>query len=719
MPMNRSAYLTTGFAIKALANLSKAKIALHGEENIPAGPTIFVINHFTRIETFLLPAIIFNLTDIPVQSLAHSSLFQGGLARFFDLVGVLSTVNPKRDEIIVASLLSGAANWIIFPEGSMVKTKQIIQRGRYMVTDPKGMRQPHTGAASLALRTELYRHRLLHAGRQPGKQTEEILAHLHLASLAEVRNTATTIMPVNLTYYPLRARENIVSSLAAKMVKDIPARMLEEIMLEGTMLLSGVDIDIHFGKPIAITPYLDRPEIRRELQQHDFTGFAMPVGLKAVLQNLAGEVMQRYMHHIYAMTTVNHDHLFAAFLRLYPFRSIRTADLQRRVFWAATLLGERDYSGLRLHQSLRSNQIHLLTDDRFSKFSNFLRLAIDTKIIQQKDDLLLKDRSRLSTAISFHRGRIDNPIEVIANEVEPLPALKKLLLSLAWQPDFLLRFTLVRYLLKKEQLHHRLDQVNFATGKPLPETSSFLLPSYRRHIGIVLIHGYLASPAEVRSLARHLQRRGYWVYAPRLPGHGTAPGDLATRDYQEWINAVETGYALMKTICDRVVLGGFSAGASLAFDLAARSNSVAGVFAIGPPLHLQDYTTDFMPAIDVWKRLVKKLRGSDTQQFFQFITTNPHITYRQNPYTGIREVGRLLEGVIERLAEVTAPALVIQVENDPSIDRQSAYNVFDRLGSSAKQLNQIDLHHHGHAGGGNHYHLHLAISRFINDLCRS
>ena len=45
--MNRFAYRTTGFAIKAIENLSKASINLHGTENIPDGSLIFVINHFT------------------------------------------------------------------------------------------------------------------------------------------------------------------------------------------------------------------------------------------------------------------------------------------------------------------------------------------------------------------------------------------------------------------------------------------------------------------------------------------------------------------------------------------------------------------------------------------------------------------------------------------------------------------------------------------------
>ena len=58
--MNRFAYRSTGFAVKTLSNLSKANIVLHAVEKIPVGSIIFVINHFTRIETFLMPAQIFS-----------------------------------------------------------------------------------------------------------------------------------------------------------------------------------------------------------------------------------------------------------------------------------------------------------------------------------------------------------------------------------------------------------------------------------------------------------------------------------------------------------------------------------------------------------------------------------------------------------------------------------------------------------------------------------
>ena len=154
--MIRSAYLTTGLAIKALSGLSRARIAIHGTDNIPESPTIFAINHFTRIETLLLPYHIFRVTNMPVWSLADSELFQGPLGTFLDSNGAVSTKNPDRDILMVKTLLTGEAHWIVFPEGRMVKSKKVYEKGetkdRFMVARENGSHPPHTGAASLALR---------------------------------------------------------------------------------------------------------------------------------------------------------------------------------------------------------------------------------------------------------------------------------------------------------------------------------------------------------------------------------------------------------------------------------------------------------------------------------------------------------------------------------------------------------------------------------------
>lgn len=716
--MNRSAYLSTGLAIRALSRLSKADIAIHGQENIPKGPTIFVVNHFTRLETLLLPSYILTLTEKPVRSLAAADLFKGGVGKFLEMVGSISTKDPQRDQFIIRTLLTGESNWIIFPEGIMVKTKKTLHRGRYMIADPQGMRSPHTGAATLALRTELYRRYLLGRSRQSAEQYLGMLDYLEIDSLSSVQREGTSIVPVNLTYYPIRARENIASILASRLVDDLPERVAEEIMTEGTMLLLGVDLDIRFGKPIAVDSFLVSPEFHRERQAQEQGGFFMTAPLDTLLRKAARKIMQQYMHEIYAMTTINHEHLIAFFLRLYPFKRIREKDLRRRVFYAAMLLGDKAAKGCFLHKSLTSDQSHLVTDDRFKKFENFLRLALETGFLKREGDVLVRDRARIAAPLSIHRGRIENPIEIIANEAEPLTGLRRLLLSLAWRPDILLRINLACYLLKKEMQRFKEDSAAHVPDRKAGEERAgrpFFLPGLPGRAGVVLVHSYLAVPAEVRQLASSLHRKGLWVYAPRLPGHGTSPEDLAGRTSTEWLEAVERAYALLSVLCPRVALGGISVGASLALDLAARVKDVAAVFAVCPPFRLHDFSTRFMPAVDVWERLLQRMKGGGPEKFLQFSADYPRINYSRNPVSGIREVGRVLAGLEEKVADIAQPALIIQADGDPVINAKGSQLLFSLLGSHRKEFSLIHAKRHILVQGEEAKRIHRQIFLFLRE----
>src|SRR5512140_3665347 len=118
--MNRIAYRTTGLAVKALTSLSRARVRLHGTELIPEPPAVFVINHFTRLETVLMPYLIHRETGVPVWTLADAEFFREPFGQLLDHLGAVSTRDPDRDRLIVKTLLRGDAYWIIFPEGCMV-----------------------------------------------------------------------------------------------------------------------------------------------------------------------------------------------------------------------------------------------------------------------------------------------------------------------------------------------------------------------------------------------------------------------------------------------------------------------------------------------------------------------------------------------------------------------------------------------------------------------
>jgi len=329
--MNRFAYLATGQAIRVLSKLSDAEVVLHGTENIPHGSIIFVINHFTRIETLLMPYHIFQLTKVPVWSLADYNLFEGPLRGYLDSVGAVSTRDPHRDLLIVKSLLTGEANWIIYPEGEMVKDKRIVEAARFMITTAGGRRPPHSGAAVLALRTEFYRQRLARMAEINPAEAERLKELFQINSLEPVLNRETWIVPVNITYYPLRAHENALSRLASRLVKDLSPRAQEEIMTEGTLILSDTDIDIRFGSPIPVRESLVSP-IDRDIESPRRIDFDDPLPSRTKMLRVAVEIMRRYMEAIYSMTTVNHDHLFASMLRVVPLLKMNEDNLRRRVF---------------------------------------------------------------------------------------------------------------------------------------------------------------------------------------------------------------------------------------------------------------------------------------------------------------------------------------------------------------------------------------------------
>ncbi|MCE2687382.1 MAG: 1-acyl-sn-glycerol-3-phosphate acyltransferase, partial [Rickettsiales bacterium] len=117
------------FALKIAEKILGSKFSISGTENIPPKPVLFVCNHFTRSETFFVPYLIHKYTKRQVRCLADSGLFKGNLGKFLNSVGSISTKDQKRDEIILSDLINGSFDWLIYPEGGMIKSKEIKMNG--------------------------------------------------------------------------------------------------------------------------------------------------------------------------------------------------------------------------------------------------------------------------------------------------------------------------------------------------------------------------------------------------------------------------------------------------------------------------------------------------------------------------------------------------------------------------------------------------------------
>lgn len=692
--MNKFAFNATSFVIKQLYHLSRAKVKVGGEENIPKGSIIFTINHFTRLETLILPYYIQKITKKPVWSLAFHGLFKGPLSDFLEKAGAVSTRDPNRDKLIINKLISGGADWVIFPEGGMIKSKKVVTEGDFRVrTADDRSHRPHTGAANFALRCEFYRQRLKWLR---DNDEEEFLRLENMFDLPDKLQPEledeTFIVPVNLTYYPIRARENGINHLLGYLMDKVPEMVNEEIQTEGAMLLDGIDIDIRFGNAIRISDYLNEDDIKADIKSRTHYGFDDEIRCVDTLRTKSEQIMYRYMNGIYNMTTINHDHIFSYLLKNMPGEEIDPFDLKKRAYLAATL--DIDPERLFLHNSLKMNQISLLTDDRFHKFSEFFDFCMEKGLIYEKDGKLFKNMEKFLLPEDTNDIRGVNPVAVFANEIEPLIVLGPHLERLAKEPAFNIDRRLIGHLsinpvkefneeIKKYSID--LSGVKVEENKGYP----FLFQGSERKNGVVLLHGFLSSPGEMKEMGRFFSDNGFNVYSVRFPGHGTSIESLNETDFEEWISAAEEGLALMRLLSENVFVCGISLGAAVSFLLSTRLNFIKGVAAIAPPVKYVGKTDDG----ETWKSIFEKLKLKKNN------SREDEPVYNRDRYSAStpkanKSLLKLSDLMFSNLYHVRTPSFVIQADKDPVVHPDSSKKAYDKIGCEEKYILNINSDDH-------------------------
>ena len=104
--------------------------------------------------------------------------------------------------------------------------------------------------------------------------------------------------------------------------------------------------------------------------------------------------------------------------------------------------------------------------------------------------------------------------------------------------------------------------------------------------GVLLVHGFTATTAEVRLVAKALHAHGYTVAGPLLPGHGTSPKDMNRYRWQDWYAEVEKAYLQLEARCQRVIVGGESTGGVFTLRLAAMHPEITAMLSYATALRL-------------------------------------------------------------------------------------------------------------------------------------
>ncbi|HRK34836.1 MAG TPA: 1-acyl-sn-glycerol-3-phosphate acyltransferase, partial [Candidatus Hydrogenedentes bacterium] len=381
--MGSIALKSTKWALDIATKLIKANIRVHNIDHVKDDMAIvYVVNHFTRLETVLLPYILHKYTGKEIWSLAAAELFVGKIGEYLLSMGNVSTKDPDRDKIIVNALLTGEHPWIIFPEGGMIKDKKVVdQKGDFKVYS-KGMRRPpHTGAAVLALRAEYYRQRLACFKDRPNIQgvIQPILSNLGLTDVDQAMKKRTFIVPVNITYFPIRAQENLMLRLARAFAKDLSKRAVEELSVEGTVLSADTDIDVTFGDPIEVGHYLRETDCKLLVESIETDLNALEEDPESGFNEAARRLMIRFMADIYRNTTVNYDHIFGTIIRHQRARKFTDRAYRNRIFLSVHQV--KQLGQHRLHHVLDRSYRDIIYEDPSPILTDFLDLCVNEGIL--------------------------------------------------------------------------------------------------------------------------------------------------------------------------------------------------------------------------------------------------------------------------------------------------------------------------------------------------
>jgi carboxylesterase len=197
--------------------------------------------------------------------------------------------------------------------------------------------------------------------------------------------------------------------------------------------------------------------------------------------------------------------------------------------------------------------------------------------------------------------------------------------------------------------------------------------------GVLLMHGFTATTAEVRLLAKVLHARGYTVAGDLLPGHGTTPDDMNRYRWQDWYALVEKAYLSLAARCERVVVGGESTGGVLCLRLASLHPEIAAVLS---------YATALRLTLTRWQMFQMRLLAPFKSGIDKGPPTddNPWQGYRVYPLKAALQLLRLQEVTRPCLKDIRQPILIMQGRLDHTVAASVPQEIYAGVSSPVKEL---------------------------------
>jgi carboxylesterase len=199
-------------------------------------------------------------------------------------------------------------------------------------------------------------------------------------------------------------------------------------------------------------------------------------------------------------------------------------------------------------------------------------------------------------------------------------------------------------------------------------------------VGVLLIHGFTASPYEMSELSDFLNQKGYSVYNARVVGHGSKSEYLDKLSYRDWYDSLKYGYFTLKNSCEKVYVIGQSMGGLLALNL-AYYNNVDGVILLAPAFKIID---DRFPFV-----MIAQYFLDDIQKEYSDTTNLKDYYYDKRSVKGMVNLKYLIDYTLEHRGLFKKPLLIFHSKYDDVVDYRSSVKFYNEY-NGEKEFVLID-----------------------------
>ena len=676
---------TNGYVLSLLEKILNANIEVKGIENIPKNnPIMFVANHFTRIEAMLVPYTLYNLTNKKVGVIADDSLFKSYFGNFLKNLGAMKKSEINRNEHIIGDLITSCKNWMIFPEGIMVKAKDITKIDNiFCVKIDETCQRVYTGAAVFALSSEFFREKYF---ERKLENYDEFSEKYFINDCSEITPNETMIVPINISYSKLRNGRNFLVDMAEKLLEDIGDNFKEEIEIEGNLILNS-KIIIRILEPISTKKLLE-PLYSKGLLQEE------------ILNSLRYDVTHDFMNKIYESLTISFDHIFTLILFLFPKEEIELEYFKRLIYIVFSKIKEKN---LPYDESINKDLIYLISYEKFEAFDDILKVAIKDNILQIHEihcDRYLINKEVLANSFTHHTIRLKNILRVILNEILAQDDIVNMVKDLLLKKEFENNIELAEILKCEEKEEFEKSYEKFKDNKDI-KAKDIGTTNYFENINsnscVIVVHGFSSAPKEMQNLALFLNENNFNVITPRLSGHGTVPEDLKTKTWQDWYKSVSRSITIASLQYKKVYIVGFSTGGLLALlSTKKQYKEFVSLVCINAALHLNDLRIKtLLAAISFWNDIVKVFNENKyAKEYIDNFPENPQINYNKHYVSSIEQLSLLMDKIKKNLHKIKKPILIIQGKDDPVVNPSSAHEIYEKIESRFKKLKMINSSKH-------------------------